>query len=49
MKRHFKVILFIAVLSLTTIYSKTISKKVIKGYNNCITAMANNTSGQNYF
>ena len=49
MKRHFKTILFVVILSLTTVYSKTISKKVIKGYSNCIAAMANNTSGQNYF
>ncbi len=49
MKRHIKEILFVVVLSLTTIYSKTISKKIIKSYNNYITTMANNTSGQNFF
>jgi len=49
MKRYAKEILFVVALSLTTIYSKTISKKIIKGYNNCITAMANNTSKHNFF
>ncbi len=45
MKRFFQTTLFIVVLSVTAIYSKTISKEMIRSYNNCVCFMANNTVG----
>jgi hypothetical protein len=40
MKTSLKIFVFIAALSSTVIYSKSISKKVIKSYNNTISSIA---------
>lgn len=39
MKHHFKVFLFFTVLSLTVIFSKSISNEIVRSYNNCKSAI----------
>jgi len=40
MKRHFKVFLFIATMSSITIFSQTISREVIEGYNKFLSGIS---------
>jgi hypothetical protein len=39
MKRHFKVLLFVAAISTITIFFQTISREIIERYNNSISGM----------
>jgi hypothetical protein len=49
MKRHFKVFLFIAILSLIVIFSNTISREIIEFYNESVSGASVPPPAQIYY
>ena len=49
MKRHFKIFLFIAILSLIVIFSNTISREIIETYNVCLSGISIPPPAQIYY